>query len=93
MPRHTSAEIIAKYEYGLTKKQLELIKLICLPYKEIGNKLGLSQRAISMRITRIIAKLGVNNRATVVVKALRVGLITLDQLVYEDYDGKTTDLP
>jgi len=47
-----------------------------------------------MQITRIGNKLGVENRTAIVVRALELGLITIDQLVYRNYGTyyKGTDI-
>ena len=76
-------------EWGLIATDLELIKQLCLPDKIIVQNLGSSRAAISMRITRIGVKLGVENRTALLVKALMLGLVNLDQLVYRSYDGET----
>ncbi len=77
--------------YGLTDFDLELIKSLCLPDKVIGGMLGVSPKAVSMRITRIAVKLGVENRTAIVVKMLELGLITTGQLLYRSY-GVGTNL-
>jgi len=77
-----------KVLFRLADSDLELIKHLCLPEKIICEKFGISRAAISMQLTRISVKLGVENRTAVVVKALGLGLVTVDQLVYRDYNGK-----
>ena len=77
-----------KILYKLSDFDLELIKCLCLPDKLNSEKFGISRGAISMQITRISVKLGVENRTAVVVRALMLKLITIDQLVFRSYNGK-----
>lgn len=69
----------------LTDSDLELIKQLCLPNKVISQSLGISPAAVSMQVARISVKLGVENRTAVVVRALELNLITIDQLMYRNY--------
>ena len=74
--------------HGLTSFEVKLITQLGLPNKIISENLGISDKAISMKLTRLALKLGVENRTAVIIKALGIGLITLDQLVYREfYDG------
>lgn len=83
----------SKTNCKVSESSLELIRLLCLPDKIIGQYLKISPAAVAMRITRISIKLGVENRTSVVVKALELGLVNIDQLVRRDYGvqncGKT----
>jgi len=69
----------------LTDSDLELVKQLCLPDKIIAENLGVSHLVIRQRITRICIKFGVENRRAVIVRALELDLISLDQFVYRDY--------
>lgn len=69
----------------MSESNLELIKLLCLPDKIICQHLQISSAAVGMRIARISAKLGVENRTAIVVKVLELGLVNIDQLVRRDY--------
>ena len=77
----------------ISESNLKLIKLLCLPDKVIGQYLQLSPAAVAMRITRTSVKLGVENRTAIVVRALKLGLVNIDQLTCRDYGvqncGKT----
>jgi len=68
-------------EIKITDADLDLIRKICLPYKLIGHSNGLG---LEMKVSRLLRKFGVDNRAALVVKALKLGLVTLDQLQYRD---------
>ena len=73
----------------LTSAELEFIKQLALPNKVISLNLGISEAAISMKQSRIAAKLGVENRSAIIIKTLRLGLVTIDQLIYRSYNGET----
>ena len=66
----------------LTDSDLVTIKRLCLPNKVIGWHLGITTAAVSMRISRIGEKLGVENRTAIVVRTLELGLVTIDQFIY-----------
>lgn len=74
-------------QYNITDSDLELITLLCLPAKVIGKHLGLEHATVRTRIKRLSGKLMVENRASIIVKALELNLVTLNQLVYRRYDG------
>lgn len=78
-------EALAEY-YELEKEELELLRQLCLPYKVIAKKMKLSKAAIGMRVFRLTQKLGVENREAVMVKAIQMGLVTPEQLVYRKFD-------
>ncbi len=69
----------------VTTDELFLIRQLCLPYKIVAQNMGLDSAALRMRITRLAVKLGVENRTALVVKALKMGLITLNQLILREY--------
>ena len=74
-----------KILHGVTDSDLELIKHLCLPDKVVSQVLATSHVAVRRRISRVGIKLGVENRTAMIVKALKLDLITIDQLVYRDY--------
>ena len=61
----------------LTPRELEVLILIAkgLTYKEVGAKLGLSERTIKYHMGEIIARLHLENRAQVIEYARRSGLV------------------
>lgn len=83
-----SPQAMVQHENQITDSDLKLIKQLCLPNKIISVNLGISSAAVSMQVTRIGDKLGVENRTAIVVKALGLGLVYTDQLIYRSYDGK-----
>lgn len=75
--------------YKPTDSDLALIKQLCMPDKIVSQNLGILPGAVSMRITRLSIKLGVENRTAIVVRALGLGWLTIDQLAYRIYNGET----
>uniref|UniRef100_A0A6H1Z7Q7 Uncharacterized protein n=1 Tax=viral metagenome TaxID=1070528 RepID=A0A6H1Z7Q7_9ZZZZ len=67
----------------LTVDDIELIKQLCLPSKIVSQNLSVG--GIRMRTFRLAGKLGVENRASIIVKALKLGLVSLDELTYREF--------
>jgi two-component system NarL family response regulator len=61
---------------GLTPRQREVLTLVAegLPYKEVGDRLGLSARTIKYHMAEILQQLHLENRAQLLAYAGRVGL-------------------
>jgi len=68
-----------KVKIELTDSELALIRQLCLPDKIISANLGITHMGIRNRVVRIGAKLGVENRTAIVIKALRLKLVKIDQ--------------
>jgi NarL family two-component system response regulator LiaR len=66
----------------LTERELEILKLVTrgLSNKEIGDELNLSTRTVHGHLGRIFNKLGVDSRTQAVVRALKEGWVTLDDV-------------
>lgn len=71
--------------HSVTAKEAELFPLLCLPYKVISERTGMDSGAVSMGVTRLLAKFEVENRMALIVKLLRLGLVNIDQLVYREF--------
>ncbi|KAB8156057.1 response regulator [Kordia sp. TARA_039_SRF] len=69
-----------KNNYQLTSREMEVLQLIAkgLTTSEIGEKLFLSKRTIEGHRKNLISKLGARNTATLIVKAVKEGLISVD---------------
>lgn len=79
--------ILAKASKELTPKELALIKQLCLPNKIIAQNLNIEVPTVKMRVARLATKFGAETRAAIMVKALKRGLVTIDELAYrERYD-------
>lgn len=70
---------------GITDKDLELIKQLCLPYKIICQNMELNQGTVRLRVKRLISKMGVESRTALVVKAIKLGLVSIDELPMREY--------
>jgi len=64
---------------ALTTRELEVINLIAegLPNKTIAGKLNISEHTVKFHVNAILTKLGAQSRTEAVVRATRLGLITL----------------
>lgn len=79
--------VLALRSYKLTDKDLALIRQLCLPYKIISQDAGVSDIVTKKRVGRLAAKLKVENRAAIIVKALKLDLVTIDELTYREFDN------
>ena len=61
----------------LTKRQLEVLEMVAkgVTYKDVGDKLGLSERTVKYHMGKILELLHMENRAQVIAYAARVRLI------------------
>jgi DNA-binding NarL/FixJ family response regulator len=66
----------------LTERELEILKLLTRgsSNKEIGDELNLSTRTVHGHLGRIFNKLGVDSRTEAVVRGLKEGWVTLDDV-------------
>ena len=64
-------------DYGLTDRELEILKRIAEGYsnKEIGDQLHISHRTVDTHRTNLTRKLGVSNIAGLIRFAMREGLV------------------
>ncbi|MFY9221512.1 MAG: LuxR C-terminal-related transcriptional regulator [Blastocatellia bacterium] len=70
-----------KKEIGLTKKQLDVLKLLVNGYdgREVGEMLNLKQSTVETYRFIIMLKLGINNLAGLVKYGIKHNLTTLDK--------------
>ena len=63
----------------LTPREIEVLELLaeCLPNREIGRRLGISDQTVKFHVASISGKLGATNRTDAVRRAVRRGLVTL----------------
>ncbi len=66
----------------LTERELDILRLVTkgLSNKEIGDELVLSDRTVHGHLGRIFGKLGVGSRTEAVVRALKEGWVSLDDV-------------
>lgn len=69
-------------QYKLTDVDIELIKHLGLPNKAICLRFHLTTYNVGVLIARLATRLGVENRTAIVIKALNLGLVTVDELRY-----------
>ncbi len=64
---------------ALTPREMEVINLIAegLPNKNIAGKLNISEHTVKFHVNAILTKLGAQSRTEAVVRATRLGMITL----------------
>ncbi|MDZ4770031.1 MAG: response regulator transcription factor [Chloroflexota bacterium] len=64
---------------SLTTREMEVVTLIAegLPNKTIARRLGISEHTVKFHVNAILTKLGAQSRTEAVVRATRLGLITL----------------
>ena len=74
-----SANSTAEPVETLTARELEVINLIAegLPNKTIAGRLNISEHTVKFHVNAILTKLGAQSRTEAVVRATRLGLITL----------------
>jgi DNA-binding NarL/FixJ family response regulator len=67
-------------EEPLSEREVEIIRTLAkdLSNKEIAARLGISDRTVQQHLSNIFSKLGVASRTGAVLKALRMGTITLE---------------
>lgn len=66
----------------LTKREREILPLLCLSYKQMSNKLNISEGTVRTHISNIMFKFpDQENRFSVVLEALKIGLINLDEII------------
>lgn len=72
----------------LDSLDIELLAHVCLPDKITSSKLSISADTIRKRVERLKLKFGVENRASLVVKAVKLGLVPISALQYRELDGQ-----
>ena len=65
----------------LTSRETEIVNYVAQGYanKQIAAKLNISEQTIKNHVTSILGKLDANARTEAVVKAIKKGLITIEQ--------------
>lgn len=75
-----------KIKEPLTAREKEMLRLVAagMSNKEIAERLCLSLRTVKAHLSNIFNKMNVASRSEALVEALKVGLITLDDIGRED---------
>lgn len=73
----------------LSPKEYSIMVLIAYDYAEIANRLNRSKVAITQSIERMFCKLHAHSKTELVIKALKLGLISVYnfQLPTDDHEG------
>lgn len=64
----------------LTKRELDVLRLMAYPWSEIQEKLNIKTPTLRTHVAHIHQKLCSENRAETLIKALKKGLIKLDEI-------------
>jgi DNA-binding NarL/FixJ family response regulator len=77
-PTPTSEEVVE----GLTPRELEVLRLAArgLTNQAIGAELNISDRTVQGHLANVYAKLGVSTRTEAVLRAVKLGWLTLDEV-------------
>lgn len=83
IPDNASVKPSIAREDQITKRELEVLELICLQYtaKEIGEKLFITQRTVEGHRNSLLLKTGVKNTAGLVIYAVREKLFDPNKLL------------
>jgi DNA-binding CsgD family transcriptional regulator len=65
---------------GLTERQRMIVCMVTLPNKAIARQLGISRKVVATHFTRVLRKLGAENRLQALLIALRRGVVSLDEV-------------
>ena len=79
----------------LSEREIEVLKLMArgVSNKQIAGTLNLSIRTIQGHLSQIFQKLGVNSRTEALVRALKEGWVTLENVCQEESSGKQVEEP
>lgn len=64
----------------LTKRQLDVLKLCCYSKYTTAEKLYISETTVATHYIQILKKLGSENKTEAILKAIKSGLIKLDEI-------------
>ena len=71
----------------LTEREIEILKLLARgkANKEIASSLFVGEKTVKSRVSRILAKLGVQSRIQAALHALRIDLVSIEELSEESW--------
>ena len=69
---------------SLTERELNVLKLLCFKKPEIAQKLFISTTTVQSHIIHIYEKFHVHSREQALIKALKTGIITIDEVITND---------
>jgi len=79
----------------ITGREREVIRLICCGYKdlEIGDTLHISRKTVDIHKTNIFTSLNVRNAVELIIAALTLRIVNLDELYFYPKDYTVNPLP
>src|SRR5829696_1634210 len=71
----------------LTEREIEILKLLARgkANKEIASSLLVGEKTVKSHVSRILAKLGVQSRTQAALHAVRIGLVSIEELSEESW--------
>jgi len=71
----------------LTEREIEILKLLARgkANKEIASSLFVGEKTVKSRVSRILAKLGVQSRTQAALHVVRIGLVSIEELSEESW--------
>ncbi len=69
----------------ISKREKEVLSLVCFSDKEIAQQLCLSTATINTYVISLFNKFVVNNRRQLLIKALKQKIINLDDVIIKDF--------
>lgn len=69
---------------NLTERELDVLKLSCFSKQEIAGRLFVTNATVCTHVGNIYSKLRVQNSAQALIKALKTGIITIDEVITND---------
>ena len=70
---------------NLTERELDVLKLLCFKKSEISKKLFISVTTVQTHLINIYDKLQVHSREQALIKALKTGIITIDEVITNEF--------
>jgi len=71
----------------MTESDIELVKRVGLPQKLACEQLGISYVAFKARLSRLMVRYGVENRAALAIKAIRSGVLDVNDFEVREFNG------
>ena len=69
-----------KYKLRITQTELDVLKLLIYPNKEIGEKLFISPKTVGTHLADLFEKLNAHNKTELLYKALKYEIIDLREI-------------
>ena len=67
----------------ISKREREVLGLICLTNPQIARRLNISIRTVKTYVRHLFEKLGCENRTEAAIKAIKEGIIKADEIVID----------